>query len=132
MRFDSPRNPFHPLAGMLALALAVAPAPRSAEFDQRMANFSTRAQVGTAADAAFVGFAIGPGAPKTILIRAIGPALTGFGVTGALADPKIEIYSGDNRLLGENDNWTATSVGGTAAFSQVGAFALTEIGRAHV
>jgi uncharacterized protein (DUF1800 family) len=113
------------LAGLVALSLAAPQVQRAAEFDQRMANFSTRAQVGTAADAAFVGFAIGPGAPKTVLIRAIGPALTGFGVTGALADPKIEIYSGDNRLIGENDNWTVTSVGGATAFSQVGAFPLT-------
>jgi hypothetical protein len=94
---------------------------RAAEFDQRMANFSTRAQAGVGVEAAFVGFAIGPGAPKTVLIRAVGPALTGFGVSGALADPKIELYSGDS-LIGENDNWTTASVGGVTAFSQVGAF----------
>ncbi len=106
---------------LFSFALGVSGA---AEFDQRMVNFSTRAQVGTNAEAAFVGFAIGPGAPKTVLIRAIGPALTGFGVSGALADPKIELYSGD-RLIGENDNWTTASVGGVTAFSQVGAFPIT-------
>lgn len=98
--------------------------PNAAEFDERMANFSTRAQVGVGGDAAFVGFAIGQGAPKTVLIRAVGPALSSFGVTETLADPRIEIFSG-TRLIGDNDNWTATSVGGTNAFSQVGAFPLT-------
>ena len=107
----------------VALQLGISGAAWSAEFDQRMANFSTRAQVGTDADAAFVGFAIGPGAPKTVLIRAVGPALAGFGVSGALSDPRIELFSGD-RLIGENDNWSATSIGGANTFNQVGAFPL--------
>ena len=112
-----------PLLKGLVLSCVVSGISQSAEFDQRMANFSTRAQVGTAAEAAFVGFAIGPGSPKTVLIRAVGPALAGFGVSGALNDPRIELYSGE-RLIGENDNWTAASVGGATAFSQVGAFPL--------
>jgi len=112
------------LISLVTLGLAFSNAVRSAEFDQRMANFSTRAQVGTAADAAFVGFAIGPGAPKTVLIRAVGPALAGFGVGGVLADPRIELYSGD-RMIGEYDNWSMASVGGANAFNQVGAFPLT-------
>lgn len=111
------------ILALLALALGKSTSTRAAEFDQRMANFSTRAQVGTAADAAFVGFAIGPGAPKSLLIRAVGPALAGFGVGGAIADPRIELYSGD-RVIGENDNWTPASIGGANAFNQVGAFPL--------
>ena len=113
-----------PIKALLSFSIVLTLALRAAEFDERMANFSTRAQVGAGADAAFVGFAIGPGAPKSVLIRAVGPALTGFGVTGALVDPRIEIYSGE-RLIGENDNWSTTAIGGTNAFSQVGAFPLT-------
>lgn len=41
---------------------------------------------------------------KTVIIRAIGPTLTQFGVPGALADPTLELYQG-NTLLFSNDNW---------------------------
>jgi uncharacterized protein (DUF1800 family) len=103
------------------------PALTAAEFDQRMANFSSRTQVGADANAAFIGFAVGPGQTKTVLIRAVGPALTGFGVAGALPDPVIELFAAanPNTPLLRNDNWTADTIGGANAFARVGAFALT-------
>ncbi len=93
-----------------------------------VANLSTRAQVGTGGDIIITGFNIGSGGNKTVLIRATGPALAGFGVTGTLANPRLELFSGSTRLA-ENDNW-GTAVGtatlATAAtFSSVGAFQLT-------
>ena len=108
-------------------APALRPALTAAEFDQRMANFSSRTQVGADANAAFIGFAVGPGQTKTVLIRAVGPALTGFGVAGALPDPVIELYAAanPNTVLLRNDNWTADTIGGANAFARVGAFALT-------
>jgi hypothetical protein len=58
-----------------------------------------------------------------VLVRAVGPTLSVFGVGGTLADPKLEIYSGATKTT-ENDNW-----GGTAelkaAFTSVAAFALS-------
>ena len=45
-----------------------------------------------------------------------------FGVTGTLADPKLEIYSGATKI-NENDNWAGTP-DLTAAFNAVGAFGL--------
>ena len=93
-----------------------------------ISNLSTRAQVGTGGDIIITGFNVGPGTNKTVLIRATGPALTGFGVTGTLADPKLELYSGQTKIA-ENDNWstpvgTATPVT-AATFTSVGAFQLT-------
>jgi hypothetical protein len=41
---------------------------------------------------------------KTVIIRAIGPTLSEFGVPGALADPTLELYQ-DNTLLFSNDDW---------------------------
>src|SRR5687768_13648964 len=72
----------------------------------RLANLSTRAQTG-AGDTLITGFTIGPGLRKTILLRAAGPTLGGFGVGGTLADPKLELYAG-NLKIAENDNWTAS------------------------
>lgn len=45
---------------------------------------------------------------KTVIIRAIGPSLSDFGVPGALADPTLELYQG-NTLLFYCDNWRSST-----------------------
>jgi hypothetical protein len=55
-----------------------------------------------------------------LLIRAVGPALSGFGVGDALADPTITLYSGSTALA-TNDNWATVDA---ATMTAVGAFAL--------
>jgi len=40
-----------------------------------------------------------------VVVRAIGPSLTDFGVTGALADPVLELRNSDADLIAMNDNW---------------------------
>ena len=89
----------------------------------RLVNVSARTQVGTGDNILIAGFVVGGTTPVRVLVRAVGPTLGAFGVGGALADPKLEIYSGATKTA-ENDNW-----GGTAelkaAFGSVAAFALT-------
>jgi hypothetical protein len=68
------------------------------------------------------GFVVGGSQPKRVLLRAIGPALSGFGVQGALADPRLRLYSGAGALVTENDNWAGAETSAGAA--SVGAFAL--------
>jgi hypothetical protein len=41
---------------------------------------------------------------KTVIIRAIGPSLSQFGVPDALQDPTLELYQ-DSTLLFSNDDW---------------------------
>lgn len=67
-----------------------------------LANISTRARVDTGDNAMIGGFIITGTEPKTVIVRGIGPSL---GMAGALADPIIEVYSGDGVLRGTNDNW---------------------------
>ncbi len=100
--------------------------------DQRVSNLSTRTQIGTgAANTAVVGFVIGPGPSKNVLIRAVGPGLAGFGVAGTLGDPRIDLYDSATpaRLVASNDNWQTVASGTTpttaTTFSSVGAFPLT-------
>src|SRR3954463_2917691 len=88
----------------------------------RLVNLSSRAQVGVGEDVLISGFVIGPGGNKTVLIRAVGPALSGQGVTGALADPILELHDGTGATIATNDNWTSTDA---ATMATVGAFALT-------
>ena len=90
----------------------------------RLVNISCRAQVGTGGNILIAGFAVGgagTAGTEQLLIRGSGPALVPFGVTGALADPQLQIFSG-SELLGTNDGWNGSPAIASAA-SSVGAFA---------
>ena len=54
------------------------------------------------------GFIITGSAPKQVLLRAIGPSLTGFGVPNALADPVMELHGPTGFTTITNDNWKDT------------------------
>jgi hypothetical protein len=71
------------------------------------------------------GFVIGGSGSKTVLIRAVGPSPTAFGLPGAvlLADPKIDLIDATSKVIATNDNWGGTAPL-TTAFTQVGAFQL--------
>ena len=93
-------------------------------------NFSGRGRVGGSGDMLIGGFVLAGSGTKTVLIRAVGPRLANFGVTDALADPRLEVYRG-NLKVGENDDWTSGSspvlagIDITAAdFTAAGAFGL--------
>ncbi|MBL9187944.1 MAG: hypothetical protein JNK23_10730 [Opitutaceae bacterium] len=106
------------LAGRLTLG---APVPEVA----RISNLSIRTRAGTGPQTLIVGFVVGgagTGGTKPLLLRGIGPALTAFGVGGALADPKLEVYNATSVKLFENDNWNAADA---STFAAVGAFPLT-------
>jgi hypothetical protein len=68
-----------------------------------LANISTRGFVNTGQGQLIAGFII-TGGPKMVLIRALGPTLTQFGVSPVLADPKLQLFE-DQTLLKENDDW---------------------------
>ena len=69
-------------------------------------NISTRAFVQTGDNVVIGGFFVtGPaGSTKQVILRGIGPSLTAEGVSGALGDPYLQLYSGSS-LLSSNDNW---------------------------
>jgi hypothetical protein len=91
--------------------------------DGTLRNLSTRGQVGTGSNILIAGFVVGGSSTKQILIRAIGPTLSGFGITGALADSQLELFKGTTRIA-LNDNW-AGNTAITSASATVGAFQLT-------
>jgi hypothetical protein len=66
------------------------------------------------------GFVIGGSSARRVLVRAVGPGLAAFGVTGVMSDPRLTVFSG-SLPAGANDDWG----GGaelTATFAAVGAF----------
>ncbi|HVF71657.1 MAG TPA: hypothetical protein VM940_08615 [Chthoniobacterales bacterium] len=70
----------------------------------RMVNIATRAKVLGGDSVAIGGFIITGSVPKKVIIRGIGPSLSGLGVPGALTDPTLELLQG-NTSLATNDNW---------------------------
>jgi hypothetical protein len=89
----------------------------------RFVNLSARNNVGSGDAVLVVGFVIDGNTSETLLIRGIGPSLTGFGVGGALPDPQLKLFNQQGKAINENDDW-----GGAAqlvsAFGQTGAFSL--------
>ena len=68
-------------------------------------NISTRGEVGTGDDVLIGGFIISGEDPTQLMVRAIGPSLGAYGVTGPLADPILELHGADGSLIYQNDNW---------------------------
>jgi hypothetical protein len=67
-------------------------------------NLSTRMRVQTGDNVGIGGFIITGSGTKHLLIRAIGPSLSQFGVSNPLADPVLELHLGAFVTL-NNDNW---------------------------
>lgn len=68
-------------------------------------NISTRGEAGTGDDVMIGGFIVGGTEPTRVMIRAIGPSLAAFGVTGVLPDPVLELHDADGSIIYQNDNW---------------------------
>jgi hypothetical protein len=85
-----------------------------------LGNISTRAFVQTGDNVMIGGFIVqGTDQPKRVIVRAIGPELTQFGVPNALADPTLELHDGTGALIASNDNWQTTIIGGIITADQV-------------
>lgn len=91
---------------------------------ERLVDIATRGEAGTDANALIAGFVISGSAPRQVLIRAAGPALGGFGLSGVLANPRLELLGASGRLA-ENDDWNSSpnAAAIVQASAQVGAFA---------
>ena len=75
----------------------------------QLGNLSTRGFVGTGTNVMIGGFILGGGGKEVnVVVRALGPSLTDFGVTGALADPTLELHDENGALIQDNDNWKET------------------------
>ncbi len=101
---------------------SAAQAPANAR-PARLANLSTRGRV--AADSPLLlGFAIRGTESRRVLVRAVGPTLNAFSVSGALAATRLQVFNASGALLASNEGW-----GGSAELVQTaaatGAFPLT-------
>jgi uncharacterized protein YggT (Ycf19 family) len=87
--------------------------------DSILGNISTRSFVQTDDNVMIGGFIVQGTQPKMVIIRAIGPELTQFGVPNVLADPTLELHNGAGAVIASNDNWQTTIIGGIITHDQV-------------
>ena len=92
---------------MIAMAIPLAVAQEIKPFGQLL-NISSRLHTGTGDNNLIVGFIVTGTDSKKVILRALGPSLTSFGVSDALPDPNIELHDHTGAIIGSNDNWKDT------------------------
>jgi len=92
---------------------------------QKLFNISTRAAAGTGDNTLIAGIAVSGSVPKRVLIRAVGPGLVQFGLSGVLAQPQLQLIK-DGVVVAQNTGISTSPDASaiTTASAQVGAFAL--------
>ena len=71
----------------------------------RFTNVSTRGFVRTGDNVLIGGLIVRGTGSSDVILRAIGPSLTQYGISNALADPTLEFYDSNGTLIAFNDNW---------------------------
>jgi hypothetical protein len=84
-----------------------------------LGNISTRAFVQTGDNVMIGGIIVQGTASKSVIVRAIGPELTQYGVPNVLANPTLELHDSTGALIASNDNWQHTIIDGIIHDNQV-------------
>jgi hypothetical protein len=98
----------------------------TAEPGQKLLNIATRAAAGAGDNLLIAGFVVPPGPAKRVIVRAVGPGLAVFGVTGTVPQPTLILFNGAQATVAQNANWQ-TSLDRdviASASASVGAFGL--------
>ena len=82
----------------------------SASSPARLANIATRGLIQPGDQLMIAGFIIQNGSVRAV-VRAIGPSLSAFGITNALADTTLQLRDGNGAIVVENDDWKVRSDG---------------------
>ena len=98
---------------------------------ERIKNISLRGSPQGGAENIISGFVVAGAGQKSLLTRFVGPELLNYGITSALADPKMDFYKlagGTNQLIATADDWYVEGDPNEVAMvsESVGAFPLTE------
>ncbi len=70
-----------------------------------LVNMNARAQVLTVDNPVVAGLRIAASCNSRFVLRALGPTLTNYGVSGTLSNPVLSIYDSNGTLLRSCDNW---------------------------
>src|SRR5205814_842644 len=91
----------------------------SPDGSSNLGNISTRGFVQTGDNVMIGGFIVQGTQPKRVIVRAIGPSLTQYGVPNVLANPMLELHNDTGALIASNNNWAITIIGGIITANQV-------------
>ena len=75
------------------------------QLSSRMANIATRGRIRGGDEVLIGGYIVGGYQPQKLVIRAIGPSLTAFGVSDALGDPVLTVFNGQGTAISSNNDW---------------------------
>ena len=102
----------------------------------RLTTLSTLGKIANDGDLLIPGIVVQGTSPRTLLVRAVGPGLTDFGLpaNAILTDPRISVLNSTGATVDTNNNWfTGTAANPSAAtttliavFPAVGAFPLKQ------
>ncbi len=112
-------TPHGACCGMVGKVTVSNSTPTPTPIPTQLSNISTRGLARTGSDVMIGGFIIQGSAPKTVIVRAIGPALTPLGIPNALADPTLSLHNSAGALIASNNNWQTTIIGGIVTSDQV-------------
>jgi autotransporter-associated beta strand protein len=79
----------------------------AADVSAKLANISSRGFVETGDNVMIGGFIAGNQATP-VIVRALGPSLTPFGIADALADPTLTLHNAQGAILAFNNDWRDT------------------------
>jgi hypothetical protein len=120
-RFSLTLPPLSVTSVLLQRATGGAPPPAT---EARLANVSVRARSGTGDNVLIVGFVIGGGGSKAILLRGLGPSLGPLGVGSPLPDPVLSLAPFGKAPIDANDNWGAAAAQIAPLAQRLGAYGL--------
>lgn len=103
-------------------------ASSSGSINHALVNISTLGRVASGSDSLVSGFVLSGSTERSVLVRAIGPTLAGFGVADPLLRPNLSVYQG-SQLVGANNGWGSSEqevIRLTEAFDRAGAFRLID------
>lgn len=74
--------------------------------NSQITNISTRGLVQSGNGVMIGGLVVQAGAGgRQVLVRGLGPSLSGFGISDPLPDPTLSLFDGNGALIASNDNW---------------------------
>ncbi|HRP04577.1 MAG TPA: hypothetical protein PLV87_06670, partial [Opitutaceae bacterium] len=92
--------------------------------ESRLTNLSIRSTAGSGEKTLILGFVSGGTGSKNLILRVIGPTLSPLGVQGAMPDPTMAVYAGNNPSpIASNNDWSGSTTLVTA-MRAAGAFDL--------
>ena len=120
------------LPGNLTVSFALQVVSPTTAVTRSLINGAVRSSVGAGAPVLLGSFTVEGAIAKRMMVRAVGPTLATFGLTGVLADPIVEVvHGGTGQVIASNNDWgladNASEVATVTA--QVGAFGLTAGGK---